>query len=67
MASNLATMSPAQLSQIPAGTPPPGVQPNFVDPPSDGYVLITVGSIFMAIMFKLEILHQALDSMQKNS
>ena len=51
MADALATMTPEQLSKIPAGTPPPGVQPNFVNPPSSAPVLIAVGTVFMGIMF----------------
>jgi hypothetical protein len=47
----LANLTPAQLAQIPAGVPPPGVIPNLTNPHSDGYVLITVGSVLMAIMF----------------
>ncbi|CAJ2500629.1 Uu.00g034820.m01.CDS01 [Anthostomella pinea] len=50
MADALATMTPEQLSMIPAGTPPPGVIPNFIDPPTSAPVLIAVGTVLMAIM-----------------
>jgi hypothetical protein len=47
----LANFTPEQLAQTPAGVPPPGVVPNLKNPHSDGYVLITVGTTLMAIMF----------------
>jgi len=47
----LANFTPEQLAQTPAGVPPPGVVPNLQNPRSDGYVLITVGTTLMAIMF----------------
>ena len=49
----LTNITPAQLASIPAGPPPPGVIPNFVNPPSDGYILIVVGSLLMTVMFLL--------------
>ncbi|KAF2274905.1 uncharacterized protein EI97DRAFT_93477 [Westerdykella ornata] len=51
MSAAFANMTREQLAQIPAAVPPPGVVPNFVDPPSDGYVLIAVGAALMAVMF----------------
>jgi hypothetical protein len=53
MSDALVSMTPEQLAQTPAGIPPPGVIPNFVNPPSDGPVLIIVGTILMAIMLFL--------------
>ena len=41
---------PLSLADIPAAPPPPGVIPNYVNPYSEGPVLIIVGSIFVAIM-----------------
>ncbi|TGJ78224.1 hypothetical protein E0Z10_g10540 [Xylaria hypoxylon] len=38
------------LATTPAGIPPPGVQPNFADPPSSAPVLIAVGTALLAIM-----------------
>jgi hypothetical protein len=46
----LANLTPAQLAMIPAGSPPPGVTPNLINPSSDGYILLTVGSVMMGIM-----------------
>ncbi|KAK7747386.1 hypothetical protein SLS53_001640 [Cytospora paraplurivora] len=46
-------MTPEQLAQTPAATPPPGVQPNFVNPPSGAPVVISVSSVLMVIMFML--------------
>ena len=40
----------AQLAHIPAGVPPPGVVPNFVNPHSNAPILITVGSVSVALM-----------------
>lgn len=36
--------------KIPAARPPPGVVPNFVDPPSGGPTLIAVGTVLLFIM-----------------
>lgn len=41
---------PLSLADVPAAPPPPGVIPNYVNPYSEGSVLIIVGSIFVAIM-----------------
>lgn len=42
---------PAELAQNPpAGTPPLGVLPNYVDPPSKGPVFFSVGSVLLFIM-----------------
>ncbi|KAI0410417.1 hypothetical protein F5X98DRAFT_386111 [Xylaria grammica] len=38
------------LATTPAGVPPPGVEPNFVNPPSSANVLIIVGTILLIIM-----------------
>ncbi len=51
MSAALANLTMAQLAHIPAGVPPPGVIPNLVNPYSEGYILITVGTIMMGIMF----------------
>ena len=37
-------------SMIPAGTPPPGVTPNFVNPESRGRIAIIVNIISMTLM-----------------
>ncbi|RYP09621.1 hypothetical protein DL764_001163 [Monosporascus ibericus] len=50
MAGALGTMTPEQLSKIPGGTPPPGVQPNFVNPPSSAPGPIAVGAVLMTMM-----------------
>ncbi|OJJ98505.1 hypothetical protein ASPACDRAFT_1857760 [Aspergillus aculeatus ATCC 16872] len=39
------------MDAVPAATPPPGVTANLVDPPSDGNILIIVGTILMSVMF----------------
>ncbi len=44
------SMDVAQLALTPAGVPPPGVVPNFVNPHSSGSTLIAVGSVSMALM-----------------
>lgn len=46
-ASQVLQLPPDVLKQIPAGTPPPGVVPNFTDPEDLGYVLITVATVFV--------------------
>lgn len=38
------------LSEIPAGKPPAGVKPNFVDPKSLANAIITVNAVFLALM-----------------
>ena len=35
---------------LPAGKAPPGVEVNMENPPSNGYILVTVSSILLAIM-----------------
>lgn len=40
------SMPPALLKILPAGKPPPGVQPNFVDPPTQVPVILGVGAAF---------------------
>ncbi|GJN70186.1 hypothetical protein PLICBS_004239 [Purpureocillium lilacinum] len=44
------SLTPEQMAQTPASKPPPGVVPNFVDPPSGAPVLIAVGTVLLAIM-----------------
>jgi hypothetical protein len=39
------------LENYPAGTPPPGVKPNFVDPPSHHTELIVLNTIFLSLMW----------------
>lgn len=51
MADALASMTPEQLAQTPAATPPSGVTPNFVNPPSTAPVIIAISSVLMAVMF----------------
>ena len=38
------------LSEIPALAPPPGIEPNFVNPPSKGQTLIIFGSLILGLM-----------------
>ncbi|KAK9784973.1 hypothetical protein AB5N19_09897 [Seiridium cardinale] len=49
MSDSLAGLTPDQLASIPAGGPPPGIQPNLVDPPTAAPVLIIVSTILMVI------------------
>jgi len=35
---------------MPAGTPPPGVMPNLIDPPSRGDLIIILDAIFVPLM-----------------
>ena len=48
MANPLAGLTPAELAQTPALMPPPGVVPNFIDPPG---TLEAVTNATMAICF----------------
>ena len=48
MATNLAGLD---LAHVPAQAPPPGVIPNFVNPESQGYILIIVIAISFSLMF----------------
>jgi hypothetical protein len=41
---------PTDDSDVPAGVPPPGVQPNFVDPPSLQPAVVTLAAIFMTLI-----------------
>jgi hypothetical protein len=46
-------MSPemlAALANSPAGVPPPGIQPNFDNPPSQGQELIVLNVVFLPLM-----------------
>ena len=38
------------LSEIPALKPPPGIKPNFVNPPSYANALVTVNAVFLTLM-----------------
>lgn len=38
------------LSEIPSLQPPPGVTPNFIDPPTIAPALIVVNGVFLALM-----------------
>ncbi|KAH9983503.1 hypothetical protein F4779DRAFT_640417 [Xylariaceae sp. FL0662B] len=49
----LANLTPEQLAQIPSGTPPLGIQPSFVNPPSSAPVLIIVGTVLLVIILIL--------------
>lgn len=46
-----AIMSAADLASMPAATPPPGVTANFDNPPSNAYILITVTTICMVLLY----------------
>ena len=50
MANPLANLTPAELAQTPALMPPPGVVPNFINPPG---TLEAVTNATMAICFAL--------------
>lgn len=41
------------LENLPAGTPPPGVQPNFIDPPSRANLLIALNAVFMTLAWSV--------------
>ena len=45
----LAQIPPDELTQIPAGEPPAGVEPNFQDPVTIAPTVIIVGSVFFAV------------------
>ncbi|PYH88577.1 hypothetical protein BO71DRAFT_391299 [Aspergillus ellipticus CBS 707.79] len=45
----IANMTAEQMANTPAGIPPPGITPNLSNPPSDGYIMVVVGSIGMAV------------------
>ena len=38
------------MTDIPGAQPPPGVEPNFVNPYSQGYIVDVVGSILISLM-----------------
>ena len=38
------------LAELPALQPPPGITSNFVDPVTNGYQLVGVGSFLLALM-----------------
>ncbi|KAL8937600.1 MAG: hypothetical protein Q9216_004340 [Gyalolechia sp. 2 TL-2023] len=42
-------LTPTQLQTLPAGVPPPGMQPNFVDPPTLVPAVLGVGASFLAL------------------
>lgn len=46
----------ADLSKIPAMKPPPGVTPNFINPPSIGNTIIVVNVVFLTLMLGFVIL-----------
>ena len=41
---------PEQLANLPAASPPPGVRPNFEDPPSYKPSIIALEAVFMTLM-----------------
>ena len=45
-----ALLDPSLYASFPALEPPPGVVPNFIDPPDRGYTVIVVGAVLMALM-----------------
>ena len=45
----LGSLSPALLAQIPAATPPSGVQPNFTNPETRVPVILGVGIAFLVL------------------
>ncbi len=46
----LGELKPQQLHNAPASPPPPGVLPNFVDPPSHKPEIITLEGLFLSLM-----------------
>ena len=49
--SALLSLDPAELAHVPAGTPPPGQESNLIDPPSEGYLFLAVGSLVLGLMY----------------
>ena len=47
----LSQLTADQLVSLPAGSAPPDVVPNLINPPSDGIQVIVVSSIMMTVMF----------------
>lgn len=47
--SMIKSIPPELLKKIPGELPPPGVQPNFVDPPTRVPVILGVGSAFLLL------------------
>lgn len=45
----IGSIPPASLKTLPAGQPPPGIQPNFVDPPTRVPVILGVGIAFLVL------------------
>ncbi|KAI9640835.1 hypothetical protein NHQ30_010676 [Ciborinia camelliae] len=52
-AAALLAMTPEEMAMTPAGIPPPGVIPNFIDAPSRAPLMYIVGSCMVAIMLIL--------------
>ena len=46
----MSSNDPAELHNIPAAKPPPGVTPNHAHPAGDGPVAIGIGSLMLALM-----------------
>ncbi|KAL8784502.1 MAG: hypothetical protein Q9213_003939 [Squamulea squamosa] len=51
MSDSLAQLSPSQLANLPAVSPPPGVRPNFDGTGPLVYTITTVASVFIALTF----------------
>ena len=43
-------MSSNPLDHFPAGTPPPGITSNLINPPSKGQTLVILDGVFMSLM-----------------
>lgn len=47
---DLQTLSAGELADIPGLQPPPGVEPNFINPESIGYILSSVATVLFSLM-----------------
>jgi hypothetical protein len=48
---SVARIPESVLENLPAGIPPPGVLPNFINPPSRDVELIVLNTIFLTLMW----------------
>lgn len=53
---DLSQIPPEALSHIPVGAPPPGVIPNFENPPSEAKLIIIISTICLCFMIPIALI-----------